>query len=245
MSLFHTVDGTLLNALTVLVGGTIGTFAGARISERFARILFIALGLFITVTGLQEALSARNGLVVLGGLLIGGLAGEGIQIEARLDRFGAWAQKRLRARDAGGESRVGQGLIAASLLFCVGPLTILGSLANGLTGDTSFLVIKSMLDGFSSLALAATLGWGVLLSIVTILIAQGGLSLGAGAISPALHANAAIIPELVATGGFLLIGIGLRLLKLADLRPGNFLPALVATPLLVVLVSALPVHITP
>lgn len=258
MTIIHATSGTLLNALTVLVGGTLGTVVGGRLPERFTRILFVALGLFTTVTGLHDALSARNSLVVLGGLLIGGVVGELIQIERQLDRFGAWAQVRLVGKPAAAttdatespapddrRARIGQGLVTASLLFCVGPLTILGSLANGLTGDTRDLVIKSTLDGFAALALAATFGWGVLLAIATILIVQGGISLGAGAIAPLLAANAAFIPELVATGGFLLIGIGLRLLKIADLKPGNFLPALVVTPLLVALVAALPLGITP
>ena len=245
MTLFRAVDGTLLNALTVLVGGILGTLVGNRLPERFTQIFFIALGLFTTVTGLQEALGAKNSLIILGGLLIGGLVGEGMQIERRLDRFGAWAQARLRSNRAEGKSTIGQGLITASLLFCVGPLTILGSINNGLSGDASLLIIKATLDGFAALALAATLGWGVLLSIGVILLVQGGLSLGAGAIAPLLASNGALIPELTATGGFLLIGIGFRLLKLIDLRPGNFLPALVITPLLVVLVTALPGGIKP
>jgi uncharacterized membrane protein YqgA involved in biofilm formation len=248
MTLFHSVDGTLLNMLTVLIGGIIGTLAGDRLPERFTRILFIGLGLFTVVTGLQNILgdTMGNTLVVLFGLLIGGLLGEGIRIERRLEQFGAWAQKRLRSRHADGtHSTVGEGLVTASLLFCIGPLTILGSIANGLTGDTHDLVIKSILDGFAGLALAATLGWGVLLSIGTILVVQGGLSLGAGAVAPLLAANPHILPDLIATGGFLLIGVGLRLLKIADLKPGNFLPALVITPLLVALVASLPVGITP
>jgi uncharacterized membrane protein YqgA involved in biofilm formation len=238
MTLFRSVDGTLLNAATVLIGGLLGTLAGSRLQERFIAILFIALGLFTAVTGLQEALGARNSLVVLAGLLIGGLIGEVLEIERQLDRFGNWVQARLRKGRAEQESHVSEGFVTASLLFCVGPLTVLGSLTNGLNGDITDLAIKSMLDGFAALALAATLGWGVLLSIGTILVVQGGLSLGAGAIAPALHSNTAIIPELVATGGFLLIGIGLRLLKIANLKPGNFLPALVVTPVLVVLVAA-------
>jgi len=246
--LFHSVNGTLLNMLTVLVGGLIGTTVGDRLPERFTRILFIGLGLFTVITGLQDILADKigNGLVVLFGLLIGGLIGEGIQIERRLDQFGAWAQKRLHSANADGtESTIGAGLVTASLLFCIGPLTVLGSIANGLNGDTRDLVIKSTLDGFAALALAATLGWGVLLSIGTILVVQGGLSLGAGAVAPLLTANQYILPQLVATGGFLLIGVGLRLLKIADLKPGNFLPALIITPLLVALVAALPFGITP
>jgi uncharacterized protein len=245
MTLFRSVDGTLLNAATVLIGGLLGTLAGSRLQERFTAILFIAIGLFTSVTGLQEALGAHNSLVVLGGLLMGGLLGELLEIERQLDRFGNWVQARLRKGKSEQESHISEGFVTASLLFCVGPLTVLGSLTNGLNGDITDLTIKSFLDGFAGLALAATLGWGVLLSIGTILVVQGGLSLGAGAIAPALHSNTAIIPELVATGGFLLIGIGLRLLKIANLKPGNFLPALVVTPLLVVLVAALPFGIKP
>ncbi len=246
MTIFGAVDGTLLNALTVLVGGTVGTLIGNRLPERFGRILFIALGLFTTVTGLSDALGAKNGLVVLGGLILGGVAGEGIRIEHRLTQVGQWAERRLTRGDgAAGGTRVGQGFVAASLLFCVGPLTILGSIANGLNGDLRDLVIKSLLDGFAALALAAALGWGVLLSIFVIVLVQGGLSLGAGAVAPLLTANPYIVPELVATGGFLLIGIGLRLLDIADLRPGNFLPALLATPLIVTAIVLLGLGITP
>ena len=247
ITLFDAVDGTLLNALTVLIGGTLGTIIGNRLPERFGRILFIALGLFTVVTGLSDALGAKNSLVVLGGLIIGGLVGEAIQIELRLEQLGQWAQRRLQRGDGNesGSARIGQGFVTASLIFCVGPLTILGSITNGLSGDLRDLTIKSILDGFASLALAAALGWGVLLSILVILLVQGGLSLGAGAISPLLNANPYIIPELVATGGFLLIGIGLRLLDLANLRPGNFLPALIATPLFVALIVTLHLGITP
>jgi uncharacterized protein len=245
-TLFQSVDGTLLNALTVLIGGTLGTIIGNRLPERFGRILFIALGLFTTVTGLGDALGAKNGLVVLGGLILGGLAGEGIRIEYRLEQLGQWAERRLQRDDgAKGGARIGQGFVTASLLFCVGPLTILGSITNGLSGDLRDLTIKSILDGFAALALSAALGWGVLLSIFVILLVQGGLSLGAGAISPVLTANPYIIPELVATGGFLLIGIGLRLMDIANLRPGNFLPALVATPIIVALIVTLGLGITP
>jgi uncharacterized protein len=246
VTIFRVIDGTLLNALTVLIGGTLGTLIGNRLPERFGRILFIALGLFTTVTGLSDALGAKNSLVILGGLIIGGVVGEGIGIEQALERLGRWAEQRLGRRDdTSGGARIGQGFVTASLLFCVGPLTILGSITNGLNGDLRDLTIKSILDGFASLALAATLGWGVLLSIFVILLVQGGLSLGAGAISPLLTANPFIIPELVATGGFLLIGIGLRLLDIANLRPGNFLPSLLATPLIVTVIVVLGVGITP
>jgi len=246
MSLFLMTNGTLFNMLTVLIGGTLGFVVGDRLPERFTTMLFSALGLFTIVIGLHDALGAKNSLIVLGGLLIGGTFGELLQIEGQLDRIGNWLQQRLRRKnDANARSSIAEGFVTASLLFCVGPLTILGSIANGLNGDNRDLIIKGILDGFAGLALAATLGWGVLLSLGTIGIVQGGLSLSASVAAPALNSNPAIIPELVATGGFLLIGVGLRVLKIKDLHPGNFLPALIVTPLLVVLVSSLPGGITP
>ena len=128
--------------------------------------------------------------------------------------------------------------MTASLIFCVGPLSILGPLENGLTGDTTKLVIKATLDAFASLAIGATLGWGVLLSVVVILVYQGGLSLLAHILAPALYANPATITELTATGGLILVAIGLKLLDVRDLRVANWLPALVVAPLLVAAISA-------
>jgi len=126
-----------------------------------------------------------------------------------------------------------EAFVTSSLVFCVGPLTILGSLDNGLSGDPTKLVIKSTLDGFAALAFGATLGWGVLLSVFTILIFQSAISLGAGALAPVLGSGSEALIELTATGGLILIAIGLRLLKIRELRTANFLPALVVAPLLV------------
>jgi uncharacterized membrane protein YqgA involved in biofilm formation len=161
------------------------------------------------------------------------LLGEIINIERGLERAGDWAQKKL-ARPG---STLSEAFVTASLIFCVGPLSILGSLDNGLNGDTTKLVIKATLDGFASLAIGATLGWGVLLSIGVILVYQGGLSLLAHIIAPALNANPDAITELTATGGLILTAIGLKLLKLRDLRVANWLPALVVAPLLVAAVA--------
>ncbi len=174
VSLFRITDGTLLNMLTVFIGASLGTLIGGKISERFTTILFIGLGLFVAITGLQDVMGANNGLIVLAGLLIGGLIGEAVNIEARLEHFGQWAQNSLKNVIKSGRNTVGEALVTSSLLFCVGPLTILGSLTNGLTGDAKDLVIKSTLDGVASLALSAALGWGVFLSIGIIALVQGG-----------------------------------------------------------------------
>ncbi|MBF6589745.1 MAG: DUF554 domain-containing protein [Ktedonobacterales bacterium] len=234
MSLFTTLDGTILNALTVMVGGVLGTIVGNRLPERIHESLFGVLGLFVVLIGLLDAIATRNALIVLGSLLIGTMLGEIVNIDRGLQRLGDWVQRRV-ARTG---STVSEAFVTSSLVFCVGPLSILGALDNGLRGDTTKLAIKSVLDGFSALAFSAALGWGVLLSVVVILVYQGGLSLGAHVLAPALGANPTAIIELTATGGLILVAIGLKLLKVRDLRVANFLPALAIAPLLVAAVAA-------
>ncbi len=229
LSIFSSVNGTLINALTVLIGGTIGSLIGDRLPKRIHEALFGALGLFTVLIGLMNAFTTKNPLILLGSILLGVLVGEALNIERGLQRMGDWAQKKL-ARPG---STMSEAFVTASLIFCVGPLSILGALDNGLRGDTTKLVIKATLDGFASLAIGATLGWGVLLSLAVILIYQGGLSLLAHIIAPALNASPDTITELTATGGLLLVAIGLKLLNIRDLRVANWLPALVAAPLLV------------
>lgn len=236
MSFFTSVNGTLINALAVLVGGVIGALVGDRLPRRIHEALFGVLGLFTVLIGLLGALATKNPLILLGSLLIGTLLGEMINIEAGLERAGNWLQTKL----AKPGSTLSEAFVTASLVFCVGPLSILGSLDNGLSGDTTKLVIKATLDGFAALAFGATLGWGVLLAIITILVYQGGLSLGAHAIAPLLTGKADTITELTATGGLILVAVGLKLLKICDLRVANYLPALVIAPLLVVGVSLWP-----
>ena len=236
MAFFSSVNGTLLNALTVLLGGTIGSLAGNRLPQRIHEALFGVLGLFTVLIGLLSALTTKNPLILLGSLLLGTIVGEIINVESGLERAGDWLQKRL-ARSG---STLSEAFVSASLVFCVGPLSILGSLDNGLSGDTTKLVIKATLDGFAALAFGATLGWGVLLAIITVLLYQGGLSLGAHAIAPLLMSNAGAITELTATGGLILVAVGLKLLKIRDLRVANYLPALVVAPLLVAAVALWP-----
>ena len=233
MTLFSAVNGTLLNALTVLVGGLLGSVVGNRLPQRMHEALFGVVGLFTVLIGLLGALATKNPLILLGSLLLGVIVGELINIEAGLERAGNWLQKRF-ARSG---STLSEAFVTASLVFCVGPLSILGSLDNGLSGDTTKLAIKATLDGFTALAIGATLGWGVLLAIITILLYQGGLSLGAHVIAPLLAGNTATITELTAAGGLILVAVGLKLLRIRDLRVANYLPALVIAPLLVAGVS--------
>jgi uncharacterized protein len=236
MTLLTAVNGTLLNALTVLVGGVFGSLVGNRLPQRVHDSLFGVLGLFTVLIGLLGALATKNPLLLLGSLLIGTLLGELINIESGLEHLGDWLQRKF-ARSG---STLSEAFVTASLVFCVGPLSILGSLDNGLSGDTTKLVIKATLDGFAAIAFGATLGWGVLLAIITVLLYQGGLSLGAHELAPLLAAHAETITEMTAVGGLILVAVGLKLLKIRELRVANFLPALVVSPLLVTVVILWP-----
>jgi hypothetical protein len=236
VAFFSAISGTLLNALSVLIGGLLGTVLGDRLPARIHDSLFGVLGLFTVLIGLLDAFATKNPLILLGALLVGTLLGELANIEGGLNHLGDRIQKALAHEG----STVSEAFVTSSLVFCVGPLSILGALDNGLNGDTTKLAIKATLDGFAALAFSAALGWGVLLSIGVILVYQGALSLSASAIAPLLRANPQTITELTAVGGLILVAIGLKLLKIRDLRAGNMLPALVLAPALVAVLAALP-----
>jgi len=177
--------------------------------------------------------STSTPLYVLAGILLGGILGEALGIERRLERLGDRVQARLAGED--GHSTVSEGFVTASLLFCVGSLTVVGSIQDGLTGDYELLATKAVLDGFASIALAATLGWGVALAAVTVLLVQGAITLGAGLFEDVLVGEALAV--LTSAGGVTIIGIALELLDVKDVKVGNFLPALAIAPALVGLVS--------
>jgi len=229
------VTGTLLNAAAVLVGGLVGLAFGTRFSERARQTILAGLGLFTAAIGVRLFLETQNPLYPLGGVVLGALIGEGLRIEEALARFGGWLEARF-ARGAGGPtSTFVRGFLTASILFCVGPITILGSIQDGLTGDFQLLAIKSVLDGFAALALASALGVGVLFSIIVILTYQGALTLLASQAQVVL--TEPMTAEMTAVGGVLLLGVAIgSLLELRPIRTGNLLPALVITPLLVALV---------
>jgi uncharacterized protein len=240
------VTGTIINIITVLVGGTLGLLFGARLPERLRQTIIAGLGLFTAAIGIQMFLKIENPIIVLGSLLVGGLLGEWWGIENGLRGFGAFLEKRFARRNVAEEASIGdiknqgsrfiRGFLTASLVFCVGPMTILGSIHDGLTGDYSLLAIKSVLDGFAALAFASTLGLGVLFSTLVILIYQGGISLLAAQAQALI--SSAMMAEMTAIGGVLLIGISVSsLLELKPIRVGNFLPALVIAPLIVALLN--------
>lgn len=230
--------GTLLNTFTVLVGGSLGLLFGARIPERSVKTVVAGLGLFTMAYGFKLFVDSQNEIITLLSLLVGGLLGEWARIEDRLEAFGAWLRNRFAGSRSESEAKFVNGFLTASLLFCIGPLTVLGSIQDGLTGDYSLLAIKSVLDGFAALAFASTMGVGVLFSVIVILLYQGGLTLTAAQVQAAFSDS--MIAEMSAVGGVLLIGIALSsLLEIKPIRVGNFLPALVIAPLLVLIFAKL------
>ena len=231
--------GTVINVGTVVAGAVVGRALGSRFSPAIRESVMHVIGLMASVLGADMALKTRNPLIVLVSLVLGAITGELLRLETGIDRLGVAAEKRLGggregAQPDGKPGDFARGFVTTSILFCVGPLTLLGCLQDGLRGDYGLLATKATLDGISSIAFASALGWGVLLSAVTVLVVQGSLTLGARALEPLL-ADPAMQAELFAAGGVMMLGLGLRLLELKPIRVANLLPALLYAPLLVLL----------
>jgi len=237
------LTGTLINIIAVLFGGLLGSFLGARLPDKMRETVMSGLGLVTAVVGMQMALGTHNILLVMGSVLVGGVLGEWWRIEDGLEAAGRWLEERVgSAMGSTDERSITRAFVTASLVFCVGPLTILGSIQDGLTGDYSLLAIKSMLDGFAALAFAATLGPGVILAVITILVYQGGLSLmamGLGSMLGEVTRQTPWVIEMTAAGGVLILGISLILLDLRRIRVANMLPAIVIAPLAQIVLEAL------
>lgn len=229
--------GTVINIITIAIGSLLGLLLGNRLADQTRQTVIAGLGLFTLAYGLLNFMETQNPLIVVGGLLIGSLLGEWWRIEDGLSRFGDWLQSKVQ-KSEGSEERVRflKGFMTASLIFCIGPMAIMGSIQDGLTGDYQTLAIKAILDGFASLAFASSLGIGVLFSILPIAIYQGGITLLAAQVER--FVTAGMMTEMTAVGGLLLMGIGISsLLEMKQIRVGNMLPALLIAPLIVFLVS--------
>lgn len=237
-------SGTVINVASVIIGTFVGVTIAHRLPPRVREVVMDGLGLVtamiavLTTAAITDPLLAeslgrgRPVLIVLGSILLGGITGAAVRLEDRLESLG----DKLRARFAKeGESTFTEGFVAASLLFCIGPMTILGSITDGLGGGNEMLILKSTLDFFASLAFAAALGWGVAASGISILIVQGGLTLF-GYFLGNFMSDVQIL-MLTATGGLLLVGISMRLLNIKQVPVGNLLPALIYAPLLVGVLS--------
>lgn len=233
------MTGTLINVATVLVGGALGLLFGSRLSEKLRQTVIAGLGLFTLAFGIKMFIETQNALIVLGSLLIGVVLGEWWQIEQALQNLGFWLEKRFNQSSViPNENRFVRGFLTASLVFCVGPMAILGSIQDGLTGNFETLLVKSILDGFAALAFASSLGSGVLFSALVVFVYQGSLTLLAGQVQNVVSEG--MMTELSATGGVILLAIAVsNLLDILPIRSSNFLPALIIAPLLVALMSAL------
>ena len=230
------MTGTLLNIAAVLIGSILGLIFGTRIPAKLKETIIAGMGIFIAALGIQMFLKTENPLIVLGALLMGTLLGEWWRIEDGIHKLGEFLERRFSREAEDGSNKFVRGFLTASLLFCVGPIAILGSIQDGLTGDYSLLVVKSVLDGFASIAFASTLGIGVAFSALILLVYQGGISLLAAQLDAIVTTS--MMNELTATGGILLIAIGIsNLLEIKKIRAGNMLPALLVAPLIVWILS--------
>jgi uncharacterized membrane protein YqgA involved in biofilm formation len=243
--------GTLVNAAAVLAGASLGVLVGHRLSERTRDVVTDALGLVTLLIAASSATAvadpalraavgtAAPTLVVLGSLVVGGVAGSILGIERRLEDLGGWLRERLLRRTRGGtdRERFVEGFVTSSLVFCVGPLTILGALNEGLGRGSDQLLLKATLDGFASIAFAASLGWGVAASVLSVLVIQGAMTAVGLLLGDVL--TDAEVAALAATGGLMLVGVALRLLRIRAVPVGDLLPALVLAPALTALVAAL------
>jgi uncharacterized membrane protein YqgA involved in biofilm formation len=237
------LSGTLLNVATVLAGTAIGLLIGSRMRPRMQESLVTGLGFFTILIAISMGVriftdaAARPGddLAVLAAVLVGVAIGELLRLHDGLEWLGGWFQRRLARSER--PSRISEGFVTASLVFCVGPLTILGSLENGLNGDMRLLAIKSLLDGVASIAFAAALGPGVALSAITVFLVQGSIAGGAFLLRDVM--DGPTILAITAAGGVILLGVALRLLDLKPVRVANFLPALLLAPIFIRLAAAL------
>jgi uncharacterized membrane protein YqgA involved in biofilm formation len=240
---------TLVNVATVLAGAVVGVALGNRLPTRTRDVVTDALGLVTLLIAATSAIAVLSPdlsdevgdsapmLIVLGALLVGGIAGSLLRLESRIEGLGGWLQRRLSGETGSAErARFVEGFVVSSLVFCSGPLTILGSLNDGLGNGSDQILLKATLDGFAAVAFAASFGWGVAASAVTIIAVQGSLTLvgvALGDVLPEAH-----LAAVTATGGLLLVGVALRLLRIREIPVADLLPALLVAPLLVQLAIA-------
>jgi uncharacterized membrane protein YqgA involved in biofilm formation len=215
------MTGTIVNTLTVIVGGLLGLYFKQHISQRFSKLFFQAVGLFTVALGIKMAITSHELLLMVFSLISGAFVGEWLKLDKQIDRLGNFCKRKLKL----GHEKFTEGLITAFLLFCAGAMTIVGSINEGLGKGNELLLTKAVMDGFSSIILATTFGVSIALSAIPLLLFQGGLTLlahffGASVPEP-------LITELSAIGGVLLIGVALNILEIKRLNVTNMLPALV------------------
>ena len=219
--------GTLINTASVFLGSLVGLGLRRGLPERIRKIAFQGVGLVTLFIGVQMAIQTSNLVVLFLSILLGAMIGGVIDIQSRLEKFGDF----LKAKSGSKDERFTEGVLTAFLIFCVGPMTIIGSVQDGLSRDPSVLIAKSILDGFVSISLASTLGVGVLFSAVPLFVFQGAITLLAAYLSSFF--SEILIKELSAVGGILLLGLGIKMLEIRDIDVANLLPSLIIVPLII------------
>lgn len=220
--------GVIVNVITVIVGSTIGLLFKKGIPEKISKAVMIGIGVCTLYIGILGSLSGKNTLILIASVVLGVIVGTLINIDGAINRLAGAVESRFKKTDSG--VSVAEGIVTATLLFCVGSMTVTGSIAAGLTGDNSILITKAMLDLVSSMMLASSLGIGVLLSSVAVFAIQGGLVLLAGVISPLLSVGA--INEMTCVGSVLIIMIGTNLMGITKIKVADFLPAILFAPIM-------------
>ena len=223
--------GTFVNIIAVIVGSVIGLLLGSKFPEKIKIIAFQALGLISLLIGMQMALKVENPLTLIFAVLIGAILGEWVNLENVFDKAGNFLKQKVKSKN----DKFTEGLVTSFLIFCIGSMTIVGSINEGVSGDRTLLLTKSILDGFTAIALASTMGVGVLFSIIPMLILQGGLTLFAGLFQSFFTPT--LINQLTATGGILILGIALNILEIKKVKVVNMLPALLIVIFLTLLFS--------
>lgn len=220
------MKGTIVNAAAVILGSGLGFVLKQGIPEKYQNTLIHGMALAVGVVGLQMALKAQNVLVVILGIAVGAIIGEALNIDGGLNKIGAWLSEKLSNQEEAGKSDIGRGFVTASLVYCIGAMAVVGSIQDGLTGDTSILYTKSLLDGIISIVFTSSMGIGVALSSISVLIYQGTITLLAGFLSPVLSDR--VVSELTATGGILIVGVSILMLEIKNIKLANLLPAIPA-----------------
>jgi hypothetical protein len=213
--------GTIVNIGTIILGGTLGIVIHAKLPDRITKIVFQGIGLFTIALGLQMAIKTNNFTIMIFSIVIGAIIGELIDIDSWISRFSEYVKSKIKIKD----NRFSEGLITAFLLFCMGSMTIVGAIEEGLGGSPNLLMAKSVLDGFSSIILSSAYGIGVIFSVIPLLIYQGGLTLLAGLIHNIF--SEVVVNEMSAIGGLLLIGLGIDILGIKKMKIINMIPSLV------------------
>ncbi len=228
--------GVLINVCTVIIGSTVGLLFKKSISEKYSDAVMTGIGLCVILIGIQGMLKGENILVSIISIVIGALIGTALDIDGKLNGAGDWLSSKIKGKD-GEKSSLAEGFVTASLVFCIGAMTILGSLDAGLKGDNTTLITKSILDLFSSMMLSASLGIGVIFAAVFVFVFQGGIVLLAGVLEPLLSASA--VAEITCVGSIMIMGLGLNLAGIAKIKVANYFPALILAPLVCLLFSFL------